>query len=246
MKFSLKAVIKKDHQRKDGTSAIYLQCFLQGQKIMIPADVFTHLDDWDHIKEKVRKSDKNADHINTMIQIKTARILDAVTHYTALNEIPDKEDFKEYILQKNNRNSFLKYMRRNITQAKDIGTATRNQHKVVINHLETFFRELSFNQLTEDSLHKYTAFMKNQKEGTKLQESTIMNHLKIIKKYVLKAQREGISFKNPFDKIQVKSIRGNRICLNKEELRKLMHYYSSSDCIGVTRQTLRAFLFSAC
>lgn len=62
---------------------------------------------------------------------------------------------------------------------------------------------------------------------------------------MLKAKREGIAFRNPFESIQVRMIRGNRTYLNAEELRRLMQYYGSADCVGVRKQTLRAFLFSA-
>lgn len=242
IKLSHKVIIKADYTRKDGTNAVYIQCFYLKEKMMLPTGVYVPANFFDSKKQRIIKSHPGASSLNMIIESKLAKLSNMQADYFIRRNVPTKDEFMNDFLESSLKMDFLHYMKKQIMINNAVARQTLKHHHVVHRHMERIFRQLPFSELTAAKINLYKNELKFKTKG--LKETTLANHLKIIKIYVNKAIRDGIPLQDPFKEIKIRRIQGKRVFLNREELKNLVELYFSNRLHGSAQSTLRAFLFS--
>lgn len=243
-KFTYKIVQKKDHVRKDGTSALYVQIFLNGQRKRLPLHIFIEQKKFDSKKQRVRGNTQIANDLNLIINKKLADINSIAVNYRLNSEIltmprllNDLENpslkldflkFYEYHLELENKRGFLK-------------KGTYRQQKSTLTKLKKFKKHIFFHEITEDFIKELKSYLKVK---LKNKEVTVHSTLKNFKKYLHIANKEGIKTQLRYDDIKVKSFEGKRTFLLPEEIKRLNEYLNSEFCTETHKNVLRRFLFS--
>lgn len=244
IKLSHKVIVKTDYTRKDGTNAVYIQCFYLKEKMMLPTGVFIPKEFFDQKKQRVVASYPGSASLNMIIASKLAKISNMQADYFIRRTIPSKDEFMNDFLDASLNTDFLRFMKKQIVSNNAVSRQTLKHHYVVHRHLEKVFGQLFFHQLTVSNINRYKNELKYKSGKKGLRETTLSNHLKIIKIYVNKAIREGIPVQDPFKEIKIKRIQGRRVFLNKSELSKLFELYFANRLERSAQSTLRAFIFS--
>lgn len=236
-----KVKVKTDHVRKDGTCAVYIQCFAKGEQIRMPTGLSVRPEHWDH--ENVRFNRKHPhykDHnliIEDMLQrIHEMRVKSRLGH---LSISPDV--IREFVLQSTLTIDFLEYMEWKIKgRVSEIAYNTYRHHRSTFLQLKQFKDPIPFAQINNQLIFKWRDQMKAHGKS----KNTIANKIKILKYYMNRAKEDGIHFDFPKRALVVSEERGKRTALTKEELRKTMELYQTGDLVPGMRSTLRCFLFS--
>ncbi|QQV89955.1 integrase [Cellulophaga phage Ingeline_1] len=241
-KLTYKIVIKKDHIRTDGTSAIYLQLFQNGKRKRLPLHISVPVKDFDTKKQLVKKSNKYSENYNLLIGKMLGDLNKILVFYKLSGQFPILETVISDLTNpslKQNYNTYANYM---LEQHKnEIKESTYKQQKGALNKIKEFQDPILFSEITEDFEKKLRSHCR---KVLKNKEATIESTMKNFKKYLHFANKNGINTPLLFSDISVKKMIGQRLFLMPEEL-KLMYDYCNSPFINNTHhKILKRYLFS--
>jgi integrase/recombinase XerD len=236
-----KVKIKDDHVRKDGTSSIYLQCFLDGVQVRVPTGLSVKPSYFNKDKQRVNRKCELADDYNLLIDGMITRIheLRVKSRLGKLNLNP--QVLKDFVTESSLSIDFLAYMKWKIEQRKsDIAYNTYRQHRSTFKILSEWQSPIPFSLISDNFFNTFKSTLKARGNGI----NTIGNKVKIIKVYLNFAKDDGLEFKFPQKSLKGMSAEGKKEALSLDELKRAIRLYKEGYLPNNLHQTLRCFLFS--
>tara|TARA_R110001592_G_scaffold268269_3_gene534503 strand:+ start:19720 stop:20937 length:1218 start_codon:yes stop_codon:yes gene_type:complete len=236
-----KVKIKDDHVRKDGTSSIYLQCFLDGVQIRIPTGLSVKPSHFNKAKQIVNGKCDLADDYNLLINGMIARIHELRVKSRLGKLKLNPQVLKDFVTESSLSIDFLAYMKWKIEQRKsDIAYNTYRQHRSTYKILSEWRSPIPFSLISDNFFNSFKATLKARGNST----NTIGNKVKIIKVYLNFAKDDGLEFEFPHKSLKGMSAQGKKEALSHDELKRAIHLYKEGYLPPNLQKTLRCFLFS--
>ncbi|PKB18396.1 site-specific integrase [Flavobacterium sp. 5] len=228
--------------KTDGTSAIYLQIFINKERIKLPMGINVPAKDFDKIKQRVRQSFKFSKDYNLIIEQKMADINQIQIKYRLQHQILTMEALIMELQSPTAVIDFIAFWKEEMIRQKEIlKKGTYRQQMTMLNKVTDFKNPLYFHDINEDLIQDLKTHCKNKLKNT---PATIATLIKSFKKYLHIANKKGIVSPLEFNEIKNKSFAGNRTFLMPEEIKKLDEYYNSSFIKEAHKNILSRFLFS--
>lgn len=199
---------------------------------------------WDLTNRKVKKHPRE-DKLNEDIRLEKNRIEDIIfdlkrnkEHFT-LEDISRSVKIPESV--QSTSEYFYDYLEDYIDKNPDqLVHSTLKYYTVVLLEWDRFTkkRTIQLTAITTDHLIAFRKYLEAQENGI----NTIYNKMKVVRKMLNKARREGLINSNPFENITLKQTSGTRGYLNLKQLNKLKKLKKKS---ASEELTCDLFLFSA-
>jgi len=236
-----KVKIKDDHVRKDGTSLIYIQCFLDGIQIRVPTGLSVKPSHFSKTKQRVTGKSDLADDYNLLIEEMVGRIHELRVK-SRLGQLKlNPQVIKDFITESSLSVDFLAYMKWKIEQRKsDIAYNTLRQHRSTYTILSAFQSPIPFSQISNQFINDFKKSLRQR--GNNI--NTVGNKIKIIKTYLNFAKEEGLEFIFPTKALKGLSAEGKKEALSHAELKKAIYLYQEGYLPEHLHKSLRCFLFS--
>jgi integrase/recombinase XerD len=241
-KLTAKIVIKDDYVRADGTSALYLQIFLNKEKKKIPCNISVKTVEFDKIKQRVKSKNPMYKDFNLIIEKMLADINKIEVNYRLSNLTLNLSSLLNEFDNPTSRIDFIKFWEDEMIRQKEIlKTDTYRQQMTMLNKTKDFKSPLYFYEINENYIQDLKVHCK---KTLKNNDNTISSLLKSFKKYLHIANKKGIVTPVSFDDIKNKSFKGNRTFLSPDEIRSLNKYWESEFVNDTHKNILSMFLFS--
>lgn len=241
-KVTSKIVIKDDYIKKNGKCNLYLQIFLNGKRKRINLNIEVNHEFFDKQKMRVSKSYPGSKDINLVIE-KTLSELNQIEVFYRLSNIPLTVDIIEKELKNpTSRMDLLMFMEEQIeVDSKFLNAATTKSAKSVLKKLREFKESIFFNELDVELINNILLFMKNEKKNS---QNTLFNVTKLLRKYIRRAEKMGISIPITYTDVPHLKVKSEIGHLTKEELQKMRAFYKQT-LPHVYKSVLAKFLFSS-
>lgn len=203
---------------KDGSFNIYLRIYKDGKYKRVNFGVSVRKEEWNNEKKEVRKSNKNAEIINTLIRKKISEgfsedIIDKVSNSNrSLTTIQKK------LKNETTGGDFFAFGNIVIDEMQNSGS--QRVYRTVLAKLKEYQNELDFSDITRGFLINYEKYLKETKANNK---NTIHKNLTTIRTIYYEAARREIfePSKNPWLAMKINKVKSNRSHLNFEEIKLL-------------------------
>ncbi|MDX5325435.1 MAG: site-specific integrase [Bacteroidota bacterium] len=240
-RLTAKVVLKTDHKREEGTHAVYLQCFVQGQKLMIPLGFAVKASQFDKKGQKIRKNHPEHSDMNLIIENTRSRVFKIATEFRLRDQILTRDLLYQEYHNPTPTVDFIKFCEHHHELAKGlIEDSTWRSKNGTIGAIKRWRKTLLFSELGMPAINDFTRY--RRKQG--LKESTVQKDLKNFKSWLNLAERYGIKLPFNLREMKVTQPKAMITYLNREEIGKLFSYYHHPDCPESFRNTLQVFLFA--
>lgn len=241
-KLTAKVIIKDDYLRADGTSALFLQIFLNGERKRIPLLISCKPEDFDKVKQRVKQSSYFANDFNLLIEKALADINKIEINYRLGNQVLNMEKLLAEYNNPTSRLDFCKFWELEMkVQEQVLKPGTYRQQMTMLNKLKEYKQQVFFYEIDEDFITKIKGYFKIQLKNN---DNTIASFIKSFKKYLHLANKRGIITPILFDDIKNKPFSSDRCILLPYEIRKLNNYFKSEFINATHKSILARFLFS--
>lgn len=223
------------------TGKIYVQFYVNGDKVHFSTDVFCDEKNWDERKLTVKPGDKEYKDKNIILSNIRARISNVAVKFRLREKTLTKELFwKHYNSPDDYRtfHDFCKWYKQETYSM--LANNTTRLHDSVFNKLRDYAPMLHFEDITKDWLQKYEYYLKRSLGNN---ANTVAKNMGVVKKYVLAANRAGYLETNPFKEYKIKSETTDIVFLEEEQLARFWSLYHNFDMDAKYFSTLRLFLF---
>ncbi len=150
-KLTYKVKIKTDYMRTDGTCALYIQCFLNKQKKIIPLDISADPKFFDKTKQRLKTTFKFYKDYNLIIENKLSKINDIEVNYRLSNNSLSMEELMENLNNPTARLNFIKFWEDEMIRQKDIlKPGTYRQQISILGKVKKYKNPLFFNEINDD------------------------------------------------------------------------------------------------
>jgi integrase/recombinase XerD len=248
-------LLKGKFVKANGTVALYLYVYVNGEKDQIPLNLSWPADFVAEAENKLlprQKNDKEANDYNLIIRTEIGKINDIFVVYRLSDRPLSLAEVKKEYFEYEKRKDFIAYMEKKINERfyrKKIAESTRKSHKNALLWLRAFQKSISFNELTKKLIEKYETWLQAQSnkranDDKKLDKNTIANLLKYVKAYINLAIADGIAIENPFKKADVITNQDEKMIehLLPQQVADLMNTYENEVMPLGEKLTLCRFL----
>lgn len=241
-KLTYKIIIKDDYVRADGTSALFLQLFLNKDRKRLPLNISVKVDEFDKVKQRIKPKCLFHKDYNLIIEKILADINKIEVSYRLSNVPLSMKAVLEEYDNPTSRIDFIKFWEQEMENQKEILKAsTYRQQMSVLNKVKGYQKTVYFYELTDDWFKKMKAHFKKVDKNS---DATIGSFVKSFKKYLHIANKRGIVTPLMFDDIHNKIFVGSRTFLDVAELDRLNRYFNSEFLYDTHKNVLARFLFS--
>lgn len=241
-KLTYKIIIKDDYVRADGTSALFLQLFLNKDRKRLPLNISVKVDEFDKVKQRIKPKCLYHKDYNLIIEKILADINKIEVSYRLSNVPLSMKAVLEEYDNPTSRIDFIKFWEQEMENQKEIlKTSTYRQQMSILNKVKGYQKTVYFYELTDDWFKKMKAHFKKIDKNT---DATIGSLVKSFKKYLHIANKRGIVTPLMFDDIHNKTFVGSRTFLDAAELDRLNKYFNSEFLNDTHKNVLSRFLFS--
>ena len=241
-KLTHKIIIKKDYQRTDGTSALYLQLFQNNTRKRIPLDISVKPSDFDERKQLVKGSCPYAEGYNLLIGKKLADLNKVLVNYKLSEQRPTLDMVVQDLTNPSLRLNYNAFASAMLEYQRDsIKKSTYNQQLGALAKIKAFQDPILFSEINEDLVKRLRNHCRRK---LKNKPATIESTIKNFKKYLHLANEKGINTDLRHTDIKVKKMTGDRVFLSPKELKKFYDYYKSDFIHGSRKYILQRYLFS--
>jgi len=241
-RYSAKVFIRKDGVKKDGKAPLYLQVFINGQRLKIHLRLFVDPKHFVDKSEKIKvKSDPDfASKINAILMKKKVKANNIFINAIDKNETLNKQLFLEYYGSESSGASFLNFVKSEIDNEKEVRARnTIKGYNTFHSKLSEFSEEVDFSDIDFDFLQKFNKWLIVQ--GYK--GNYIGSIHKNFKKFINLAIKKGKRISNPFKDFKIRRTKSDRAFLTIEEQKILIDIYNSNNLSLRLHRVLRYFLF---
>lgn len=242
IKYTYKIVPRRDYIRADGTCVLVLQCFLGGARVRINLDVYCRPDEFDAGKMLVRiqKDPDRTAKINAVLAKYRGRVEELFFEARLSGQALSAEMFIEDMDTRPALASFIDFIEKEAEKEKaDKAESTVKSYATVLGWLRKFRPAVTFADIDFEFVQDFDRFLK--KGG--IDDNSRAKYHRVIRKFVLLAQRKRRRVKNPYAQFKIKEVKVDRIWLSVEEVEKLVRLYEAATLGQKLHLTLRHFLF---
>ncbi|MFV0228551.1 site-specific integrase [Empedobacter falsenii] len=240
---SIKLVLRINQEDKTGHSPLYIRLIKDRKTKFIATGVKLKENEWDDVKQKVKRNYPNSTRMNAFLYQKIADAEAMVADNERKRGNISAKRLKEAIKGKDIKN-FFEYSYERCERIKgSVSPRTYKNYKNYVKKFEEFIghNEIYFDDITVTTLNDYVNYLSNKlKNGN----TTIRYSLNILAIMFKDAIREEIISLNtyPFASVRIKKDKSTRLFLNKEQIEQLKNHKSS---FGQTDTYFRdMFIFS--
>ncbi|MEZ0486437.1 tyrosine-type recombinase/integrase [Fibrella aquatica] len=243
----IRLIIKDDHVKKDGTSALCLEVRLDGKKIRFPLNISWSVAHFDKTKGRIKarhKADVQCNDYTLIIKGKEADLTAIFTHYRLAKKPLSLELLKKEYYNWHKREDFYAYWWTELSDRNRRGKIehpTYMCHKASYNKMKQFKASCTFAELTPKLIENFQAWMK-AKLGNR--PATVQKTLKDVRTYVNLAIRDKYAVDNPFKIIKVRNVEVIKEVLTLDQVQQLLDLYEQADLPPSWYCVLQHFLFS--
>ncbi|MDX5448415.1 MAG: site-specific integrase [Bacteroidota bacterium] len=235
-----KIVIKSDHKREDGTHKLYLQCFVRGEKVMLPLDLAVPLKDFDKKGQRVKKSHPHHGDINLVLEKARSKVFQIGLDFRLRDKVLTRELLRKEYFDPTPNTDFLAFCKHYHEQQRGyLEEGTWRGKNGTLKNLEKWREELLFSELSVATLKDFIKYLRQRN----LKESTVQTQIKNVKTWLYAAQASGLNIPFNIKDLKVRHPRSMVEHLTQEEVRILHRYYNNEFCPDPHRKTLKIFLF---
>lgn len=241
-KLTSKIVIKSDYVRADGTSALYLQIFMNGGRKRINLDLYVPEIAFDKTKMRVKKAYKGSKDINLVIEKVLADVNQIEVMYRLTGNYLTVDLIEKELKSPSSRLDFLKYWEEQIEiDEKHLTPATIRSARSVLQKVKMYKPVWLFKDLSNEGFQDMLAFLKNTIGNS---QNTLFNVTKYARKYLRRAERNGIRIPITYTDIPHAKVKAEIGHLSKQEIQRLWNFYNEEYVPDIYRSVLAKFLFS--
>jgi len=215
--------LRKD-QDKNGKCQIYLHVTNESKRIRIPLDIKIKPIMWNNEKRRAIEKTQEGIDCNLMLGSIESKINEIKTNYRLNHTYLSLELFQEEFSNGFPRIDFVSFFHAQLELDKP--TMHPNTYKAqnsTYRKLKKFKERILFQEINFDLIQKF----KNHIIMAGHSKTTMFSNLKIVKKFLNKAQARGIKFPLDTKTIVCGSTKGNRIDLDGLEIQKIADYFQS-------------------
>ncbi|WP_190304157.1 site-specific integrase [Paenimyroides baculatum] len=235
-------VIIHDYVKNDETSALYLQLFLNGERKRINLDLYIPKSAFDSVNRRVKKSFKGSKDLNLIIEKTISDVVQIEILYRLSDTNLTLDILQNELQNPSSRLDFIKYWEEQIEiDSKHLAASTTRLSKGILAKVKGFKNIILFKDLSINLINELLYFMKSKRGNC---QNTIFNITKYLRKYIKRAQMEGISVPIKFCDIPHKKVKAEIGYLNDDEIINLWNFYNSEYITEIYRIILAKFLFS--
>lgn len=231
----------RKYVNKEGKSLVYLKIVSGKEKERINFDILVNPKHWDASKKRLKPVDDHSKDINLVLDNIESKVTGIKTVYRLSEKFLTPKTLRKELLEGVPRVNFNAFAKRCLDEDKGLikpGTWRRYQsvyEKLVTYKEEIFFSDIDFNFFQE--FRRHFSLLGNQ-------ATTLNSNVSVIKKWLRRAQKQGVKLKIDIDDITTGKTSGNRVALSPEELKKVCGYYFASWINPIHKLSLGYFLFS--
>jgi len=241
-KLTSKIVMKNDFVKKDGSSPLYLQIFLNGKRKRINLDIYVPKQAFDPEKMRVRKSFLGSKDLNLVIEKTLAMVNNIEVYHRLTNSYLTVEIIAKELKNPASRLDLLAFMEEQIElDRKHLSESTINSANNVLNKIRTFRNPILFKDLSVEFIKDLLAFLMKEHGNS---ENTLFNVTKYLRKYVKRADKMGITIPIEYNDIPHRKVKSEIEFLTKEEVNKLWEFYKNQFVPEIYKIVLAKFIFS--
>ncbi len=216
---------------------IRMRVMFGGKRIEFTTGYRIDIAKWDKDKQRVKngitnKLKQSASEINTELQYYYAEIQNVFKEFEVQNTFPTTEDVKTLFntrlkprISENTQNDLVQSVFIDFVKERSVqNNWTKSTHKkfaTVKRHLENFNDKLCLQDISEDILNDYVAFLQMEKD---MRNSTIRKQLEFVRSFLRWCSKKGYNVNPAFEdfKPKLKNVKNGIIFLTWEEQRKLI------------------------
>lgn len=237
-----KIVLRKDQKNAKGMVSIVAQCFINGQRVVIPLSLSVHTQDFDERREFVKSSHPQAISCNQIIADARSRVYKVQSEANVKNIQLNRVNFRSEFTLTQTDLDFIGYYDQQLTKRiGELELSSLRQHRKSLMKLMAFRERIPFSMLTPALL---ADFEQHLKQRCKNSANTVYSDMKNIRTYVYRALKEGVQISNPFLNHSLKRGGTRIIFCTIEEQQRLIHLYDGPKLPEHLRYSLCCFLVS--
>ena len=234
-------VPRKGYQNKQGLSRVYLHITGHAQRKRLGLDLYLQANNFCNKKQRLTSKDESSKVTNLILDNYAAKIASIKTTYHLTNKELDVPTFVEEFVNGIPRVDFVAFALHYLSMEKgDLSSGTYRRYTSVLTKLREYKTPLLFTELDHKFLVKYKKYLFEKKKNS---STTIASNIAAIKKFLNAAKKFNISLAIDPDVIKPGNTKGQRVDLNRNEVRKLVKYLKSEFISDSIRLVLGYFLF---
>lgn len=222
---SIKIILWKHDQKKDGTFPLALRITHNRKTRYIFTGKYIFEKDWDAAASKVKKSYSNSTRLNNLLLTKLKEANKTLLDLETEDKSISSKQVKKEITAPLSKKSFNEVSRAYLKELEDNKKLTRlGSDKARVKHFLEFAKSdnINFREIDEAFLRKYMTFLKTKKNNS---QRSVINALIVIRTIYNRAIKMGVIERKyyPFgaDKIRIKFPETEKIGLSVEEMQAL-------------------------
>lgn len=241
--------IRSEVKRENSTSPLYAKVITHGKKTRFPIDVWINPEDWDKKNQIVKGNSKEIDDINLIISNARAKISDILVRARLSNKhIFGKELIYQYRkldgygdVDLDDSDRFLPFARQYLRDTStSIAFGTYLRRKGILDKIEKYDPNVTFNLMTPEWLRQYAAHCRNEFNNG---PGTIKKNMDTIRLFYRVAIRMGKTRNDPFDHYKAPTHHPSVSFLKENEFKKMIRFLHSSQLNEMEGTVLDVFLF---
>ncbi|MBL3655099.1 site-specific integrase [Fulvivirga sediminis] len=235
----------KKYKKISGQVPIYVRITVNGHSVDMSIKRKVHLEDWDAVKSRVRKSSNGSDILNSYMGTLRNRLYECIEELEKERKIITADAIKNrYTGQDQRRNSLLQlveYHNREMNYELKEGTMKnyRSTERYIRKFLKSRLRvkDIYLEELNYGFIKSFERYIRNNPLQSNLPctQNGTMKHMERLCKMMNLALREEWITKNPFIKYQLKFRKTERCYLNHDELQHIESVKLTKDRLVLVR-----------
>lgn len=233
--YSVKAKIRTDKVRTDGTCQVYFQVILQRNNLKLPLKgEFVKKADWDFTKRRV--VGKGYGSLNDELDIKEHNIKDFIRNAKNKGYNPSFEEIKEFWSGKKNRTyDLFDYIDIYLQGKDDMSPATKVHYNTLVKKLKGFKTNINLNEIDASFVLRFKKYLEKTKSG-------VYNMIKFLKAILKSALTDGLIINETWKKVTTEKPKDKTEFLDKHNL--LLLAKCNLDDRPALKETRDKFMFS--
>jgi site-specific recombinase XerD len=216
---SIKGMLRS---QKAGKSGIYVRVTINRQHEYYPTNYYVKANDFDIVSGFVTsKNEGNKDSINSYIRYLVKELDEILTTLKKSGELVSIDNFKKFYLKRFKRDlNFESFFNSAMEEKKaSIEPSTQEVYGRMLTKINEFESGVSVRAIDKTFIKKWEQWLLSEK---KLCQNTANHYLETLRTFLIRAEDDGVITDNPFNKIKIRQVIGERDYLTQEELDALV------------------------
>lgn len=238
--FSVKAILRTDKARKDGSCPINYRVTISSIIVKLPSGQYSEISNWNSVTGFYKGSKSSIQ--NSLLDKDLSRIKDFLREQRSLDNFLDIELVKSFWSTNDNDDFYEFFDKFCEKKFKELSPGTQYHYELLRNRLKSFRKEIKFSQINLKFIENFDSFLRLKLETG---DSGVWSRHKNLKAVFGNAFKNNRIRKNPYDDFKLNQENPEIESLTSTELKLIEHLGFSRFPAGRGLQLSRdMFLFS--